>query len=45
MKDRQYFLEKAQENMPKLFYKDIRPECEKEVFDIGESFVLDLGNH
>ena len=45
MKDRQYFLEKAQENMPKLFYKDIRPACEKEVFDIGESFVLDLGNH
>ena len=42
---KQHYLEKAQENFPAMYYKEIRPmrggiECTD-----GTSFVLDLGHH
>ena len=40
----EYFLQKAQENFPKLFYKTITLP-EKTSLETGDSFVLDLGNH
>ena len=43
--NKEYFLKKAQENFPKLYYHSITPECDREVFDKGESFILDLGDH
>ncbi len=46
MKNRkEYFLQKAQENFPKMFYEDIKPIAEKTIFVSGDSVVLDLGNH
>ena len=46
LKNRQeYFLKKAQENFPKMFYEDIKPVAEKKVFVSGDSVILDLGNH
>ena len=41
----EYFLQKAQENFPKMFYEDIKPVSEKKVFVSGDSIILDLGNH
>lgn len=43
--NKEYFLKKAQENFPKLYYHSITPECDRNVFDKGESFILDLGDH
>lgn len=42
---KEYFLKKAQENFPQMFYKDIYPEADKKVFKSGDSIILDLGNH
>ena len=39
-----YFLQKAQENFPKIYYKTITLP-EKTNLETGDSFVLDLGNH
>ena len=45
-KNRQnYFLEKAQQNFPEMFYEDIRPEANVRIFNSGDSIILDLGNH
>ena len=40
-----YFLQKAEENYPKIYYKTLRPLEEKTNLNTGDSFVLDLGNH
>ena len=47
MLDQEYFLKKAEENLPKLYYKEIRPE--PQIHDVlvyrGDTLVLDLGDH
>ena len=43
--DKKYFLKKAEENRPTLYYTDIKPIAEKTVFGKGDTFPLDLGNH
>ncbi|MBQ6708252.1 MAG: sugar hydrolase [Clostridia bacterium] len=45
MKDRNYYLAKAEENMPKIIYSELKPEASQEVFKKGDSILLDLGNH
>lgn len=42
---RDYFLAKAQENFPKMYYKEVKPLAEISVFKKGDSILLDLGNH
>ena len=42
--NQKYFLQKAQENFPKIYYKIITLP-EKTNLNSGDSFVLDLGNH
>ena len=42
--NQKYFLQKAQENFPKIYYKTITLP-EKTNLETGDSFVLDLGNH
>lgn len=44
-KQKEYFLKKAQENLPEIYYHKITPETGRNVFEKGESFILDLGNH
>jgi hypothetical protein len=45
MKDQKYFLKKAEENMPVLYYSKITPQISTiDVFK-GDSFILDLGDH
>ena len=39
------FLAKAQENFPKMYYKEIKPVSDVEVFNKGDSVLLDLRNH
>ena len=39
------YLRKAEENLPTLFTKRIRPSVEKTVLQKGDSLVIDLGNH
>jgi len=42
---RDYFLKKAEENTPPLFFEKIFPKSEKTIFLKGDSVLLDLGNH
>ena len=42
---KEYFLEKAEENFPEIFYRELKPVADKTVFRSGESIILDLGNH
>ena len=39
------FLAKAQENFPKMYYKEVQPLAEISVLKKGDSILLDLGNH
>lgn len=45
MKDKAYFLEKAEENMPLLHERTVRPQISQICVNKGDSFVLDLGGH
>jgi hypothetical protein len=40
-----YYLSKARENYPPMFYKEIRPMPQGVVGKLGFEFVLDLGDH
>lgn len=45
MKDKDYFLSKAQENFPELKFSFLAPDITEFVGLSGESFLLDLGEH
>ena len=45
MADKNRFLEKAQENMPVLHYRDIVPDITEFTAESGDSILLDLGEH
>lgn len=45
MKDKNYFLAKAQDNMPALYYRNIAPDDNEFIVSTGDSFILDLGEH
>ena len=45
MKDQSYFLAKAEENRPQIYYRNVLPKLEKVVVASGDSFVLDFGEH
>ena len=45
MKDKNYFLAKAQDNMPALYYRNIAPDYNEFIVSTGDSFILDLGEH
>ena len=45
MKDKNYFLAKAQENMPELHCRKIIPDATEFVASNGDSILLDLGQH
>ena len=45
MKDKNYFLSKAQENYPELIYTDITPDVKELTAVSGDSVILDLGQH
>ena len=45
MKDKNYFLKKAQEKFPVLHYRDITPDITEFSASTGDSFLLDLGEH
>lgn len=45
MKDKNYFLSKAQENFPELHYRNITPDITKFIGLDGDSVLLDLGEH
>lgn len=45
MKDKNYFLSKAQENYPELIYTDITPDATEFNAVSGDSIILDLGKH
>ena len=45
MKDKNYFLSKAQENYPELIYTDIIPDATEFNAVSGDSIILDLGQH
>ncbi len=45
MKDKNYFLTKAQENMPELHCKNIIPDATEFIGSDGDSVLLDLGEH
>lgn len=45
MADKNRFLEKAQENMPVLYYRDIVPDITEFTAESGDSILLDLGEH
>ena len=45
MKDKNYFLSKAQENYPELIYTDITPDITEFTAVSGDSIILDLGQH
>lgn len=45
MKDKNYFLNKAQENMPELLYRNIIPDTTEFIGTNGDSVILDLGEH
>ena len=42
---KEHYLQKAEENLPKLFEKAIRIEQKVDAFRQGDSVTLDLGNH
>ncbi len=45
MKDKKYFLAKAQENMPELHCRNIIPDATEFIGSDGDSVLLDLGEH
>ncbi|MBQ2974375.1 MAG: glycoside hydrolase [Clostridia bacterium] len=45
MKDKNYFLRKAQENFPELNYTVLTPDISEFTASSGDSVILDLGNH
>ena len=45
MKDKNFFLSKAQENFPVLHYREIRPDITELLASTGDSVLLDLGEH
>ncbi len=45
MKDRNYYLSKAQENMPEPYYRNIIPDVAEFIGTDGDSILLDLGEH
>jgi len=45
MKDKNYFLSRAQENLPRMYYEDIFPNRSEFAANSGDSVVLDFGNH
>ncbi len=45
MKNKYYFLNKAQDNMPELHYINITPDITEFTSSSGESIILDLGEH
>ena len=45
MKDKKYFLAKAQENMPELHCKNIIPDATEFIGSDGDSVLLDFGEH
>ncbi len=45
MKDKNYFLSKAQENYPEIVYSTITPDISEFAASSGDSVVLDLGKH
>ena len=45
MKNKNYFLVKAQENMPELHCRNIIPDATEFVASNGDSILLDLGQH
>ncbi len=42
---KEYFLKKAEENFPQIYYEDIHPSEKKIGLKTGDNFVLDLGKH
>ena len=45
MNDKNYFLSKAQENFPQLYYRKLIPDIKSFNADTGDSVILDLGEH
>ncbi len=45
MKDKDYFLSKAQDNFPELHYRNITPDITEFIGSSGDSILLDLGEH
>ena len=45
MKDKNYFLSKAQDNYPKLIYTVLTPDRSEFTASSGDSIILDLGQH
>jgi len=45
MKDKNYFLSKAQDNYPKLIYTVLTPDISEFIASSGDSVILDLGKH
>ena len=45
MKDKNYFLSKAQENFPELKYSVLTPDISELIGSTGDSILLDLGEH
>lgn len=45
MKDKKYFLSKAQENFPELKYSVLAPDVTEFIGSDGDSILLDLGEH
>ena len=42
---RDYYLKKAEENLPKIIHTEITPDVPCAVLDNGDELVVDLGNH
>ena len=42
---KEYFLKKADENLPKIKETVIKPDAPKTLLDTGDSMTVDLGNH
>ena len=45
MKDKNFFLTKAQENYPKLNFTVLTPDISEFTASSGDSVILDLGQH
>ena len=45
MFDKNYFLNKAQENFPEMYYRNIIPDIKEFNATTGDSVLIDLGNH
>ena len=42
---KEYYLKKAEENLPAIIEKTVVPQAENRVVTSGDEFVIDLGNH